>query len=156
MSHPHAATRFERFRWTLLGMEQTAADQGLVGLFATITPPSVPMPPALADMALEAEWRQARIMMSRAGLSVYGCSIRETYARCGTPHRNLMLWITPEKVEQVQLLLADAFCDAQIDRIKAFAFTPASEVARYVAKYFQACLHLGDAEVMPRARLVQL
>ncbi|UXY16698.1 hypothetical protein N8I74_06665 [Chitiniphilus purpureus] len=156
MSHPHAAARFERFLWTLLGMERTAADQGLIGLFATIAPPSLPVPAVLADMALDAEWRHACDSLTRAGISLYGYTIRETYARCGTPHRNLILWVTQDEVALVQQHLGNAFGDAQIERIRSFTFTPASEVSRNVARYFEACLHLGNGEVMPRARLVQL
>jgi hypothetical protein len=159
VSNPHI--RRSELMVRIAGFETHAREQGHVGEFYTVTCPSRMharralsgdenpkydgTTPNAAQSYLANQWAKARAALARAGISLYGMRVAEPQ-HDGTPHWHLLLFMAPEHVDQVRMVLRHYALEidgnepgAAEHRFTAMAIdwsrgTAAGYIAKYISK----------------------
>ena len=156
VSNPHI--RRSELMARIAGFEAYAVEAGHVGEFYTLTCPSRMharralsgdenpkydgTTPREAQQHLTSQWAKARAALARAGISAYGFRVTEPQ-HDGTPHWHLLLFMTPEKVDEVRMILRHYALEIDGDepgaaehRFKAVPIDwSRGSAAGYIAKY---------------------
>lgn len=159
VSNPHI--RRSELMVRIAGFETYARDHGHVGEFYTLTCPSRMharralsgdenpkydgTAPREAQAYLAGQWAKVRAALARAEIPVYGMRVAEPQ-HDGTPHWHLLLFMAPEHVDTVRMVLSHYALEVDGDepgaaehRFTAVAIdwsrgTAAGYIAKYISK----------------------